>query len=104
MKLAFVYLVEGRISGNDVVETTDELHFFVYAYRGAGLVMVASGYQRELAREAVDHKYKDHNVIVLRLVSRLLRTLWFAVPYQGECGSCTARQGYAVSSQKPEGL
>jgi NADPH2 dehydrogenase len=64
LKLAFVHLVEGRISADKIVETADELHFFLDAYRSAGPVVVAGGYQPELAKEAVDHKYKDHDVIV----------------------------------------
>ncbi|KAJ5742292.1 hypothetical protein N7533_011701 [Penicillium manginii] len=64
LKLAYVHLVEGRLEGSEIIETTDELHFFLDAYRGAGSVMVAGGYEPELAREAVDHKYKDHDVIV----------------------------------------
>jgi NADPH2 dehydrogenase len=64
LKLAYVHFVEGRADGFDIVETTDELHFFLNAYQGAGPVVVAGGYQPGLAREAVDEKYKDHNVIV----------------------------------------
>jgi NADPH2 dehydrogenase len=64
LKLAYVHLVEPRSDGSDIIETTDELHFFLDAYRNAGPVVVAGGYQPELAKEAVDHKYKDHDVIV----------------------------------------
>ncbi|KAJ5880942.1 Chanoclavine-I aldehyde reductase fgaOx3 [Penicillium subrubescens] len=64
LKLAYVHLVEGRVDGAEIVETTNELDFFLKAYHGAGPVVVAGGFQPVLAREAVDYKYKDHNVIV----------------------------------------
>jgi NADPH2 dehydrogenase len=64
LKLAYVHLVEPRADGEEIVETTDDLLFFLNAYQGAGPVVVAGGYQPVLAREAVDHKYKDHDVII----------------------------------------
>lgn len=64
LKLAYTHLVEGRISGNADTESADELHFFLEAYKGAGPVVIAGGYQPESAREAVDQKYKDHDVII----------------------------------------
>ncbi|PLB45519.1 NADH:flavin oxidoreductase/NADH oxidase family protein [Aspergillus steynii IBT 23096] len=63
--LAYVHVVEARIAGNaDVSETGESLDFFVNAYRGAGPVMVAGGYKPDSAREAVDARYKDHDVVV----------------------------------------
>lgn len=64
-KLAYVHVVEARVAGNaDVNETGESLDFFVDAYSGAGPVMVAGGYKPESAKEAVDKRYKDHDVLV----------------------------------------
>ncbi|KAJ5174958.1 Chanoclavine-I aldehyde reductase [Penicillium canariense] len=64
LKLAFMHLVEGRIAGNTDTESADELDFFLDAYKGAGPVIIAGGYQPESAKEAVDQKYKDHEVVI----------------------------------------
>ncbi|GLI73599.1 chanoclavine-I aldehyde reductase fgaOx3 [Penicillium ochrochloron] len=64
LKLAFTHLVEGRVDGNADVESTDDLQFFLDAYKGAGPVVIAGGYQPASAKEAVDHKYKDHDVVI----------------------------------------
>ncbi|KAL4892962.1 NADH:flavin oxidoreductase/NADH oxidase family protein [Aspergillus ambiguus] len=64
-KLAYVHVVEARIAGNaDVSESGESLDFFVNAYSGAGPVMVAGGYKPGSAKEAVDLRYKDHDVVV----------------------------------------
>ncbi|KAA8647399.1 alkene reductase [Aspergillus tanneri] len=63
--LAYVHVVEARIAGStDVNETGDRLDFFLDAYNGAGPVIVAGGYKSESAKEAVDVRYKDHEVLV----------------------------------------
>ncbi|KAJ5808720.1 hypothetical protein N7474_009989 [Penicillium riverlandense] len=69
LKLAFVHLVEPRICGNTEVEGTAEtqkesLDFFLRAYAGASPVVIAGGYQSDSAREAVDIKYKDYDVLI----------------------------------------
>lgn len=64
-RLAYVHVVEARIAGNaDVGDSGESLDFFVEAYGDAGPVMVAGGYKPESAKEAVDRRYKDHDVIV----------------------------------------
>jgi NADPH2 dehydrogenase len=64
LKLAYVHLVEARISGNADVEQGGDLEFFFKAYGKASPVIVAGGYKAESAVEAVDGKYKEYDVIV----------------------------------------
>ncbi|GFN17641.1 chanoclavine-I aldehyde reductase fgaOx3 [Aspergillus tubingensis] len=65
-KLAFVHLVEPRISGGaeGLVSEEDSLDFFVKAYRDASPLVVAGGFKADSAKEAVDVQYKDHEVLV----------------------------------------
>ncbi|KAJ5389882.1 Chanoclavine-I aldehyde reductase [Penicillium cataractarum] len=64
LKLAYTHVVEGRIAGNADTESADELQFFLDAYQDAGPVVIAGGYQPASAKEAVDQKYKDHEVVI----------------------------------------
>ncbi|KAL2822716.1 hypothetical protein BDW59DRAFT_149362 [Aspergillus cavernicola] len=65
-KLAYVHLVEARISGNAEVDVEEgkNLKFFFDAYGHAGPVMVAGGYKGETAQAAVDGQYKEYDVMV----------------------------------------
>ncbi|KAJ5786290.1 uncharacterized protein N7503_011502 [Penicillium pulvis] len=66
-KLAYVHVVEPRISGNTEVEASEaseSLDFFFKAYEKAGPIMVAGGYKPDSAREAVDRLYKDYDVLI----------------------------------------
>ncbi|KAJ5748598.1 uncharacterized protein N7511_010294 [Penicillium nucicola] len=64
LKLAYVHLVESRITGNADTESTDQLDFFFKAYADASPVIVAGGYKTDSAIEAVDAKYQDHDVVI----------------------------------------
>ncbi|RHZ71381.1 Chanoclavine-I aldehyde reductase fgaOx3 [Aspergillus turcosus] len=64
MKLAYVHLVESRISGNADNEATDQLDFFLEVYGRASPVIIAGGYKADSAREAVDSHYKDYDVVI----------------------------------------
>lgn len=64
MKLAYVHLVESRVSGNADVESTDQLDFFLDAYGKASPVIIAGGYKPDSAKDAVDAKYVNHDTII----------------------------------------
>ncbi|KAF7159369.1 hypothetical protein CNMCM5623_004683 [Aspergillus felis] len=64
LKLAYVHIVESRISGNADTESTDQLDFFLEAYGRASPVVIAGGYKADSAHEAVDSHYKDYDVVV----------------------------------------
>lgn len=64
-KLAYVHVVESRIAGNADIESGDSLDFFFDAYPpAAGPVLVAGGYTGPSAKEAVDVRYKNHDVVI----------------------------------------
>lgn len=63
-KIAYLHLVEPRISGNDDVDGNGSLQFVLNAYADASAIVVAGGYKAENAQQAVDSKYKNHPVIV----------------------------------------
>ncbi|KAJ5492779.1 Chanoclavine-I aldehyde reductase [Penicillium diatomitis] len=64
LKLAYTHLVEARIAGNADCDSDEDLDFFLDAYRGAGPIVIAGGYKPETAKEAVDGRYKDHEVVI----------------------------------------
>jgi NADPH2 dehydrogenase len=63
-KVAYVHVTESRVAGNADVEATDQLDFFLEAYGKASPIIIAGGYKPDSAKEAVDGKYKDHDVII----------------------------------------
>ncbi|KAJ5551487.1 Aldolase-type TIM barrel [Penicillium sp. DV-2018c] len=63
-KLAYVHLVEGRVSGNTDVEQRGDLEFFLRAYGGASPVIIAGGYKGRSAVEAVEGKYREWDVVI----------------------------------------
>ncbi|KAL2013209.1 hypothetical protein VTN00DRAFT_734 [Thermoascus crustaceus] len=63
-KLAYVHVVESRIAGNADIEASETLDFFFDAYGTATPILVAGGYTTPSAKEAVDVRYKDHDVVV----------------------------------------
>ena len=64
-KLAFIHLVQGRIAGNTTVpdELDESLDFAVKAFDGP--VLIAGGLTAESARELVDDKYPDKDVVAV---------------------------------------
>lgn len=62
--LAYVHLVESRISGNADAEATDQLDFFLDAYGSNSPIIIAGGYKAGSARKAVETVYKDYPVII----------------------------------------
>ncbi|KAL6244518.1 hypothetical protein RBB50_008760 [Rhinocladiella similis] len=62
MHLAYLHVVESRIKGGDDVVSSDKLDF---AYRlFSGPVLVAGGYNGDLARNLVDKEYPDRDFAV----------------------------------------
>ncbi|KAJ5591928.1 uncharacterized protein N7459_002297 [Penicillium hispanicum] len=66
-RLAYTHVVEARVTGNQDFHgegNTESLEFFLEAYRKAGPVIVTGGYKRDTALEAIEGKYKDHDVLI----------------------------------------
>ncbi|KAJ5615661.1 hypothetical protein N7537_000775 [Penicillium hordei] len=62
--LAYTHLVESSIAGNDDVEATEKLDFFLQAYKKASPVIITGGYEADSAVQAADVKYADYDAIV----------------------------------------
>ncbi|KAK1053585.1 hypothetical protein LTR74_016266 [Friedmanniomyces endolithicus] len=65
MKLAYVHLVESRISGNADVETTGKIDPFIDIWAGTSPILIAGGFKPDSTRRAVEEQYKDKDVVVV---------------------------------------
>jgi NADPH2 dehydrogenase len=65
LKLAYIHVVESRISGNAETETTDKIDFAVEAWGKTSPVLIAGGFQSDSAIRAVDEDYKGEDVAIV---------------------------------------
>merc|ERR1711964_603734 len=65
MKLAYIHVVESRISGNADVETTEKIDFLLDIWNNQSPVLVAGGFKPDSAKRAADEEYKDKDVLVV---------------------------------------
>ncbi|KAK1080083.1 hypothetical protein LTR33_005841 [Friedmanniomyces endolithicus] len=65
MKLAYVHLVESRISGNADVEQTGKIDPFIDIWAGTSPILLAGGFKPDSTRRAVEEQYKDKDVVVV---------------------------------------
>jgi len=65
LKLAYVHLVESRISGNADVETTEKINPFIDIWAGTSPILVAGGFKPDSARRAVNEEYKDQDILIV---------------------------------------
>jgi NADPH2 dehydrogenase len=63
--LSYLHLVESRMQGQVVIDTTDRLDFAIEAWGDISPVLVAGGFTAKMAKEAVDVEYKDHDIGVV---------------------------------------
>jgi NADPH2 dehydrogenase len=63
LNLAFLHLVESRVSGADDYEGSERLEFAYKLWDGPFLV--AGGYSPESARKVVDEEYPDKDIVVV---------------------------------------
>jgi NADPH2 dehydrogenase len=63
--LSYLHLVESRMQGQVIIETTDRLDFAIEAWGGISPVLIAGGFTGKMAEEAVDVEYKDHDVAIV---------------------------------------
>ncbi|KAI1842524.1 hypothetical protein JX265_012664 [Neoarthrinium moseri] len=64
-KLAYLHLVESRISGNADSEATEGVDFAVKVWDNTSPVFIAGGFTPESAKRLVDEEYKDRDVVVV---------------------------------------
>ncbi|TKA81108.1 hypothetical protein B0A49_00403 [Cryomyces minteri] len=65
MKLAYLHVVESRISGNADIESTERVDFAIDIWGKTSPVLVAGGFRPDSAKRAVDEEYKDKDVAIV---------------------------------------
>ena len=64
LKLAYIHLVESRISGNADVDAFEKIDFALKIWGKTSPVLLAGGYQPDSAKRAIE-EYPDHDVLVV---------------------------------------
>jgi NADPH2 dehydrogenase len=64
LKLAYLHIIEARVAGLDDTNQTESIDLFVDAWNNTSPVIVAGGYTADGAKEAVDGKYLDKDVLI----------------------------------------
>ncbi|KAH8780878.1 NADPH dehydrogenase [Diaporthe sp. PMI_573] len=64
-KLAYIHLVETRVSGSTDIETTDKINFLVDIWDNQSPVLLAGGFRSASAVAAVDEQYPNRDVVVV---------------------------------------
>jgi NADPH2 dehydrogenase len=65
LKLAYIHVVESRVSGNADVEQTEKVDFLVDLWDNQSPVLVAGGFKADSAKTLVDEEYKGKDVVVV---------------------------------------
>jgi NADPH2 dehydrogenase len=65
LKLAYIHVVESRISGNADIETTEKIDFALKAWGKTSPVLIAGGFKPDSALRAVDEEYADEDIAVV---------------------------------------
>lgn len=65
LKLAYVHLVESRVSGNADVETTEKIDFAIDAWGNTSPILLAGGFRPASAQRAVDEEYTDKEIAIV---------------------------------------
>ena len=65
LKLAYLHLVESRISGNADVEATEKVNFLVDIWGKTSPVFLAGGFKPDSAKRAVDEEFADNDVAIV---------------------------------------
>jgi NADPH2 dehydrogenase len=64
-KLAYLHVIEARVSGNSDVPSKESVEFLVEAWNNTSPVLLAGGFNLPDARRTVDEKYRDRNVVIV---------------------------------------
>lgn len=65
LKLAYIHVVESRISGNADVEETEKIDFLVKIWANQSPVLIAGGFKPDSAKRAIDEEYTGTDVLVV---------------------------------------
>lgn len=64
-KLAYLHVVESRITGNADVESTEKVDFVIDIWGNTSPILIAGGFKPKSALEAADEQYKDKDIIIV---------------------------------------
>ncbi|KAF8857419.1 NADPH dehydrogenase [Acephala macrosclerotiorum] len=62
LKLAYIHVLESRISGNSSIESTGKVDFLIDIWNNQSPVLIAGGFNAESAKIAVDEEYKGKDI------------------------------------------
>ena len=65
LKLAYLHMVESRISGSADTEPTEKIDFAVDVWGDTSPVLIAGGFTPESAKRAVEEEYPKHEVAIV---------------------------------------
>lgn len=65
LNIAYLHLVESRVSGNADVEGTEKINFLVDIWANQSPVLLAGGFRPDSARKAADDEFKDKDVVIV---------------------------------------
>jgi len=65
LKLAYLHVVESRITGNADVESTQGIDFLVDLWDNQSPFLAAGGFKPDSAKKAADEEYKDKDVAIV---------------------------------------
>ncbi|EXJ78577.1 hypothetical protein A1O1_08978 [Capronia coronata CBS 617.96] len=64
LKLAYLHIIEARVAGLFDTNQTDSIDLFVDAWNNTSPVIIAGGYTPDSAKQTVDGKYVDKDVLI----------------------------------------
>lgn len=65
LKLAYLHLVESRISGNADIEATEKVAPLMDLWGKTSPILLAGGFQPDSAKRAVEVEYPNHDVVIV---------------------------------------
>lgn len=63
--LAYLHVVESRISGNVTVDSSEQIDFLLDIWANQSPVLVAGGFTAETAQNAIEEHYKSYDIVVV---------------------------------------
>ena len=65
LQLAYLHMVESRVSGNADRESTEKVNFAIEIWGKDRPVLIAGGFKPDSARRAIEEEYKDYQILVV---------------------------------------
>jgi len=65
VKLAYLHVVESRVSGSAEIDATEKVDFAVDVWGDTSPVFIAGGFEPESAKRAVEEEYPQHEVAIV---------------------------------------